>query len=93
MFEIPAPQFVQLAPRHALLSEALRDPASSLLSQIRGEAESALKPLNTTSKAPSIGFFEQGLLSGMVMLMSPVVAGLSVLGYHGVVMAMRKFRG
>ena len=91
MFEVPRPQIIQ---SNSPTSEMLR----RALTAINPDFElhtMAVAPLPALNRRPgkAVGFFEQGLLTGMTVLMVLVVSSALVLGYYGISMAQRRMRG
>ena len=88
MFEVPRPQFIQPAGKQSeTLHKVLAGTEPSL-----GLHNLAVTPLPAVNRRPGkvIGFFEQGLLTGVVALMIPVMTSAVILGYYGVRVAQRR---
>jgi hypothetical protein len=91
MFEIPRPQFIQPAGKQSeTLWKALAVAEPDLELQ-----NMAVTPLPALNRRPggAIGFFEQGLHTGVVALMIPVLTSAVVLGYYGIRAAQRRIIG
>jgi hypothetical protein len=91
MFEVPRPQFIQFAGEQ---SETLRKALAAAEPDLELH-NMAVAPLPALNRRPgkAVGFFEQGLLTGVVALMVPVMTGAVVLGYYGIRVAQRRMRG
>jgi hypothetical protein len=91
MFEISRPQFIQ--PR-GMQSESLWKALAVVEPdlELHNMAVTPLPALNRR-RGGAIGFFEQGLHTGVVALMIPVLTGAVLLGYYGIRVTQRRIIG
>jgi len=86
LFTVPRPAHATAPASSAKLHAALTSgPAAGL----RAESVAPLKP-DGQRAGKIVGFFDQGLITGVVVFVLPVVAGLGTLGFLGVRMGVRK---
>ncbi len=93
MFSIATPQFVQPSELTQKL-EAMRKEGNSEKSQrnlFRELADAPLPP-NDQRDGKVVGFFDQGLMTGASVLLTPVVVGLAVASFYGLRFGIRWVR-
>lgn len=93
LFTLPKPQFVSCPRQVQLLHGILLGKSSSQLQKLDEEAVSALPELKRLKKGGDIGFFGQGILTGLVVFLSTGVACVGAMGYFGVKLARPRFQG
>jgi hypothetical protein len=81
LFQIPRPQFVSQSSNAALARRVLDRPGSQ---EALAAWREAVAPLPATGQRAgrSIGFFEQGIITGGVITLFSIVATVSTLGYY-----------
>jgi ABC-type branched-subunit amino acid transport system ATPase component len=91
MFSTPCPEYITQYPQPSVLTRLLDEPNREVMAAIKAEMSASLSPLNEpTGKA--IGFFEQGLLTGLgVAVVAAVVGSGYLIGYVSPVI-IRRFR-
>ncbi|KAL2352244.1 aldehyde dehydrogenase PutA [Cryomyces antarcticus] len=92
LFTKSRPQYIVPSQRSSVLGEVLRTGSRAALSQVYGEATASLPVAEKRSEGGSIGFFEQGIVTGLSMTFVPLVAGIGTLGYFGLRIAMERRR-
>ncbi|TKA76331.1 hypothetical protein B0A49_02688 [Cryomyces minteri] len=92
LFTKSRPQYIVPSQRSSVLGEVLRTGSRAALSQVYGEATASLPIAEKRSEGASIGFFEQGIVTGLSMTFVPLLAGIGTLGYFGLRIAMERRR-
>lgn len=91
MFEIPRTQIVQTTRDTEIVNAVLRDSDLAQLKELRKRATVVLPPTGQ-KEGGSIGFFEQGIITGGLIVMTPILTTVVALGYFGVSAALRRVR-
>ena len=89
MFSVPAPQFIRYGDKTLRLCRALSEKDAKEAARVRRGAES----LDTRVKQPAghaFGFFEQGILLGMGIVLATFVAGNVALWRYGLPAVVRR---
>lgn len=82
LFSVPRPKYVTYPPSSRVLHESLRDDNVVQIAESLFELSRELKPKNKRSEGGQIGFFEQGILTG-VGLSLLTLFGMGGLCYYG----------
>ena len=91
MFSVPRPQYIENYGTHtSLLTTALSDAGNA--TELQKMALEELPP-DTQPKGGQIGFFEQGILTGLTTIAIPTITGIGVLGYYAVRTGWRIIKG
>ncbi|KAJ9144529.1 aldehyde dehydrogenase family 3 member b1 [Pleurostoma richardsiae] len=81
-FTLPKPQYV-LPPRQSqLLDGILLEPTPLLLAQLDDEVRARLPEVKRLKNGRDIGFFDQGVITGGILVISTVVTCASLLVYY-----------
>lgn len=95
MFSVPRPSFVQSNPKIAVYGDVIDNKFSNETLKARKEiVESALKALPPTNQSPGgqIGFFEQGIITGLGLFVLPAVGTVVGLSAWGVLEGIKYLR-
>lgn len=82
MFTVPRPKYVVGSGISDRLSKALIDPSPQQLQALDSEVAVELPDMKRPKRVVSLGFFEQGIVTGLVMVLTTAVAGTGVAGYY-----------
>jgi hypothetical protein len=91
MFQTPSPQFINFTHRSTLLAQTLEGSDHEAFRKLREDAQLPL-PSMKQPVGGQIGFFEQGLLTGVSVLATSTVASVALLSFYGVPAIMRRLR-
>jgi hypothetical protein len=83
MFSIPSPEYITPSPQSSLLTRLLDKNDKETQAKIKAEMSTPLSPMNEPA-GKAIAFFEQGLLTGGVVVLVFAITGLAfVVKYVG----------
>ncbi|KAJ9665635.1 hypothetical protein H2201_004327 [Coniosporium apollinis] len=91
LFAVPRPQYVTPSPRSALIKQTLPNASSVALTQLLEEARADLPIDKKRPERVAVGFFEQGIITGLSFVLVSTLAGLGTLGYFGTRMVRTRF--
>src|SRR5690242_5295875 len=95
MFSVPRPSYTKVSGTAVALDEAVNSSAGASISQARKNLlDKALAALPPTGQKPGkhVGFFEQGLFTGMVVFILPAVSTIVGLSAWGVYKGVQRFK-
>lgn len=84
LFSVPSPQYVKAIPESALLGQMLRSGTAKDLQQLPTILRAEELETNKRPMKYGIGFFEQGLMVGIGIAATPLLAGIGVLSWYGI---------
>ncbi len=83
-FSQPKAQFITPSSRESLLSQVLQQASPDSLAALTHEATSKLPEVNRKKQGVThIGFFNQGVFTGAVLLLSTVLSVAGACSYYG----------
>lgn len=74
-----------------VLNDALRGSDSQSLLQLRQRAATPLPPTGQR-EGKAIRFFEQGLITGGLIVAMPILTSAAAMGYYGISAALKRMR-
>ncbi|KAL1891088.1 hypothetical protein Sste5346_007914 [Sporothrix stenoceras] len=83
IFSLPRPQFISTPKKAPLVDLFLSGGTARQLQELQNKASAALIPFQRPAKAAYVGFFEQGIITGGLLLLSSVATGTGLLCYYG----------
>lgn len=83
-FTLPKAQFISGSthPHSRIIEKALSTPSTDILTTLDAEATAKLKDMVRPKKGGDIGFFNQGIVTGGVLVLSTVLSGTGFLCYY-----------
>lgn len=90
MLSKPRPEFVEPQNNSCISILDLNDPSSSTVQRFIENVERPLRPTKQ-GKGTAIGFFEQGILVGMVFIALPAVSCIGYSGWYLIRMMARRY--
>lgn len=91
MFSVPRPEFINFPALSHTVAEVLDEGKTDAGRKLREEAQNRLPP-STQRAGKAIGFFEQGLFSGLSVIAVSTLTGVVVLGVYVVPKVVRRMR-
>ncbi|ERS97071.1 hypothetical protein HMPREF1624_06400 [Sporothrix schenckii ATCC 58251] len=82
-FSLPKPQFIAVPKTRPLVDSILLGGTARQLQELQAKTAAALVPFERPAKAAYVGFFEQGIIVGGLLLLSSVATGTGLLLYFG----------
>lgn len=82
LFTVPRPKYVTGSGHSKRLDQLLDNPSTQKLATLDAEATVELPDIQRPNKVVTVGFFEQGILTGLILALTTVVAGTGVAGYY-----------
>jgi len=93
MFTIAKPQFVTpSALSRQVVQVASSGKQAALPRAVLDELITAQLPPDGQGSGKTIGFFDQGLITGATLLFTPLISGVLVAGYYSVRFGLRKMK-
>ena len=91
MFSKPRPEYINFTSVSTTIGDVLDSSEPELSQRLREEAEKPLPPTGQRA-GKAIGFFEQGLLTGVTILATTTVTSVALVGIYMVPKLIRKLR-
>lgn len=92
MFSTPRPQYVKSSELSHRLQEAVTGHSSKSQSSLLREMVSHPLPPDGQRDGKIVGFFDQGLITGATIVLTPVLTGIAVLGYYAIRFGLRRIK-
>ncbi|KAK4986145.1 hypothetical protein LTR50_005517 [Elasticomyces elasticus] len=84
LFSVPRPQYATAPQRSALLAEVLRSGSAKEIQRLPAALKAEELGAVKRPMGGGIGYFEQGILTGLGMVLTPTLAAMGVLGWYAV---------
>lgn len=81
IFSVPRPLYANPTPLSLSMDEVLRDGSAAPLRRALGRQETELVLTTERSLGRGVGFFEQGILTGLGLFSTTMLAGVCSVGY------------
>ncbi|KAL1861355.1 hypothetical protein VTK73DRAFT_7130 [Phialemonium thermophilum] len=82
LFTLPKPQYTESSARSQTLHGALTGRSPSQVARLEAEAVARLPDVKRLKDKPDIGFFDQGIITGGVLVLSALVSCGGLLAYY-----------
>jgi hypothetical protein len=79
-FSIPRPHYVAPPPNSALFDDMLRSPTPTILEKLK--SHQVLPQGKARSLGGGLGFFDQGIIAGLVVVSAPLLLGIAASCYY-----------
>ncbi|KAI6767460.1 hypothetical protein HG530_005469 [Fusarium avenaceum] len=83
-FSRPKPKYLTKTAADDKLDKIVGNSSVSQLSALDQEATTKLPEMKRPLKGTQLGFFEQGIVTSLVVILTTVVSGTGLLGYYGI---------
>ncbi|KAM5345124.1 hypothetical protein ACJ41O_010986 [Fusarium nematophilum] len=83
LFAMPAPKYITTSRVDDKLSSLIGQPSPQQLRLLEQEATKKLQEVVRLKKAGGIGFFQQGIVTGLVLMLTTLASGAGIVGYYG----------
>jgi hypothetical protein len=93
LFSLPKPQYVSIPEESRWLNDLLAAPTPTQLKRLEDDATARLPEVKRLKKGRDVGFFDQGILTGGVVILSMLVTCAGALGYFMVGLGRGRIRG
>ncbi|KAF2500889.1 ALDH-like protein [Lophium mytilinum] len=90
LFTVQRSRFVTPSVQSQLVRQTLHDPSFSASEKVLQKVSDKLLPSVKRMKEGQVGFFEQGIFTGIGLIAMPALMGLGALGYYAVRFAMSR---
>ncbi|KAF5669457.1 aldehyde dehydrogenase family 3 member b1 [Fusarium heterosporum] len=84
LFSRPKPKYLSKSSTDEKINKIVSTSTSSALSALDQEATKRLPEMKRPLKGTQLGFFEQGIVTSLVFILTTVVSGTGILGYYGI---------
>ncbi|CAO2653587.1 Nn.00g029980.m01.CDS01 [Neocucurbitaria sp. VM-36] len=91
MFSVPKPIYTVQTQSSKRINDALRTKNGAWLSMFQNQVSTKL-PGTSQRDGKVVGFFDQGLITGVMLILAPVVGGVVVTSFYGIRMGLRMMR-
>lgn len=82
LFTVPRPKYIFASAIDQRLGRILQDPSAHQAEALVAEASTELPDTKRPERVMKLGFFEQGILTGLVLTLTVILTGTGAAGYY-----------